>query len=49
MRFRCQLPIGVSFGKGAPFPVSTSDLTLIRKMAHLVLQWCMNSPGSFHP
>ena len=30
-------------------PVSTSCLRLIRKVAHLVLQWCMNSTGSVQP
>ena len=44
-----QLSILMSFGFGAPFPVSTSDFKLIRKTAHLVLQWCMNSTGSFQP
>jgi len=46
-RFQFQLSILTSFGWGAPFPVSTSDFKLIRKIAHLVLQWCMNSTGSF--
>jgi hypothetical protein len=36
----------MSLGLGAPFPVSTSDFKLIRKIAHLVLQWCMNSTDS---
>src|SRR5262249_16831550 len=39
----------VSLGHGAPFPVSSSDFRLIRKTPHLVLQWCMNSTGSFQP
>jgi hypothetical protein len=30
----------ISFGKGRPFPVSTRALTLIRNIAHFVLQWC---------
>ena len=30
-----------------PFP--RSDFRLIRNVAHLVLQWCMNSTGSRHP
>ena len=38
-----------SRGAGAPSPVSTIDFRLIRKVAHLVLQWCMNSTGSFQP
>lgn len=33
-----QLSILMSSGLGAPFPVSTSDFKLIRKIAHLVLQ-----------
>ncbi len=32
-----QLSILMSFGSGAPFPVSTSDFRLIRKTAHLVV------------
>jgi len=46
---QCQLPILTSSGLGLPFPVSTSDFRLIRKIAHLVLQWCMNSAGSLQP
>ena len=38
-----------SSGWGEPLPVSRSDFRLSRKTAHLVLQWCMNSTGSFHP
>src|SRR5580700_11189350 len=44
-----QLSSLISFGQGAPLPVSRSDLRLSRKTAHLVLQWCMNSTGSFQP
>jgi hypothetical protein len=44
-----QLSILTSSGLGAPFQVSSSDFKLIRKIAHLVLQWCMNSTGSFQP
>ena len=32
-----------------PLPVSSRDFRLIRNMAHLVLQWCMNSTRSFQP
>src|SRR5215813_7941841 len=45
--FQCQLLIWTSPGLGAPLPVSTSAFRLIRKIAHFVLQWCMNSTGSF--
>src|SRR5215813_3443750 len=38
-----QLSSLISFGQGAPLPVSSSDFRLSRKTAHLVLQWCMNS------
>src|SRR5258706_7273702 len=44
-----QLSSLISFGAGAPFPVSRSDFKLSRTTAHLVLQWCMNSTGSFQP
>src|SRR5215813_1399817 len=44
-----QLSSLISFGQGAPLPVSSSDFRLSRKTAHLVLQWCMNSTGSFQP
>jgi hypothetical protein len=47
--FQFQLSILTSPGSGKPVPVSSSDLRLIRKTAHLVLQWCMNSTGSFQP
>ena len=46
---QCQSLILTSFGAGLPRPVSTSSLRLIRNVAHLVLQWCMNSTGSRHP
>lgn len=36
-----------SFGYAAPRPVSIRDLRLIRNMAHLVPQWCINSDCSF--
>ena len=36
-------------GRGAPSPVSSSCLRLIRNVAHLVLQWYMNSTGSRQP
>ncbi len=45
----CGSSILISFGQGALFPVSRSDFRLIRKTPHLVLQWCMNSTGSFQP
>jgi hypothetical protein len=46
---QCQSLICTSRGAGAPSPVSTSDFRLIRNEPHLVLQWCMNSTGSFQP
>src|SRR3984957_11363123 len=48
---RCysQLSSLISSGQGLPLPFSSSDLRLSRKTAHLVLQWCMNSTGSFQP
>ena len=46
---QCQLLIWMSSGLGAPLPVSTSSFRLSMKVAHLVLQWCMNSTGSFQP
>src|SRR5882672_5142755 len=48
-RLYSQLSSLISFGAGAPFPVSSSDFRLSRKTPHLVLQWCMNSTGSFQP
>lgn len=41
--------IARSSGSGAPVPVSSSCLRLSRYVAHLVLQWCMNSTGSAQP
>src|SRR5687767_6228562 len=48
-RSQCQLLIWTSSGLGWPLPVSTSDFRLNKKIAHLVLQWDMNSTGSFQP
>src|ERR1700686_2047405 len=48
-RLYSQLSSLISFGAGAPFPVSRRDFRLNRKTPHLVLQWCMNSTGSFQP
>ncbi len=44
-----QLSSVISFGQGVPLPVSRNDFRLSRKTPHLVLQWCMNSTGSFQP
>ena len=49
LRAYSQLSSLISFGQGAPLPVSRQDLRLKRKTAHFVLQWCMNSTGSFQP
>src|SRR3982074_715349 len=49
VRLYSQLSSLISFGQGPPFPVSSSNFRLSRKTAHLVLQWCMNSTGSFQP
>src|SRR5258708_10323877 len=49
VRLYSQLSSLISFGAGVPFPVSRSDFRLKRKTPHLVLQWCMNSTGSFQP
>ena len=46
-RVQCQLLIWGSAGLGVPLPVSTSAFRLIRKTAHFVEQWFMNSTGSF--
>src|ERR1700733_2146770 len=48
-RLHSQLSSLISFGCGAPLPVSRSDFRLSKKTAHLVLQWCMNSTASFQP
>src|SRR5271156_636783 len=47
--FYSQLSSLISFGQGAPLPVSRNDFRLSRNTPHFVLQWCMNSTGSFQP
>ena len=48
-RQQSQLSILTRRGAERPVPVSSNDFRLIRKTAHFVLQWCMNSTGSFQP
>lgn len=42
-----QLSILTSRRFGSPEPVSANALRLIRKIAHFVLQWCINPPTSY--